>query len=185
MAESSGAAASARDSAQVRDFRNDVLDLFPFTSPARTWLSTTIDFQVADLTSFRGGGYWYPDRATVFLFTAQYEAAIHELAHAWWHYRRPGREDAFIETVQTLAAETEVVFRRMATLARGYISGIVEQHWPGLLVDRNDWEMYAGLASGMIADIRLLPPYIRTYYADLFDLLPPEAASPASGAPHQ
>jgi len=32
-----------------------------------------------------------------------------------------------------------------AQLAFGYIHGIPEQHWDGMLVDRNDWEMYAGL----------------------------------------
>jgi len=38
-----------------------------------------------------------------------------------------------------------------------------------MLVERNDWEMYAGLASGMMADVRLVPD---------------DAPSPAALAPH-
>ena len=55
-----------------------------------------------------------------------------------------------------------------------------EQNWPGMLVDRNDWEMYAGMASGMMADLRLVPPYVREFYADMYELLPDDAPSPAA-----
>jgi hypothetical protein len=48
----------------------------------------------------------------------------------------------------------------------------------------NDWEMYAGLASGCRADIRELPPYLRAYYTGLFRELPPDAPAPETGAPH-
>jgi hypothetical protein len=49
----------------------------------------------------------------------------------------------------------------------------------------NDWEMYAGLASGCMADIRLLPPYVRTFYRTLFTELEPDAPSPEAVAPHR
>ena len=40
--------------------------------------------------------------------------------------------------------------------------------WRGMLVEENDWEMFAGLASGVMGDMRLLPPYVRRFYAGLF-----------------
>ena len=165
-------------------FLHDVLTRFPYTDEARHWLSTAISFEVQDLSSTRGGGFWIPDQHKVQLFTAQYEAAIHELAHAWWHYRRQGREDAMIEATITLSKETDPRYARTAQLAYGYIHGIPEQHWAGMLVERNDWEMYAGLASGMMADMRLIPPYVRVLYDGMYVLLPDDAPSPAATAPH-
>jgi hypothetical protein len=132
----------------------------------------------------RGGGYWDPGRNLVFLYTAQYEAAIHELAHAWWHTRRIGREDEMIQATIALSEERDPRYQRMRGLAYGYIHGIPEQNWAGMLVERNDWEMYAGLASGMMADTRLLPPYVRYLYDGLFILLPESAPSPAALARH-
>ncbi|HLZ23526.1 MAG TPA: hypothetical protein VKQ30_15545 [Ktedonobacterales bacterium] len=183
MTRSSAISASAN--AAVAAYREDVLSTFPYTDEAKHWLRTAVGFEVKDLTSTRGGGYWYPDRNTVFLFTAQYEAAIHELAHAWWHYRRAGQEDALIEATIALAAETDPRYTRMCGLARGYIHGIPAQNWPGMLVDRNDWEMYAGMASGMMADLRLVPPYVRRFYDGQYVLLPDDAPSPAARAAHR
>jgi hypothetical protein len=37
-----------------------------------------------------------------------------------------------------------------------------------------DWERFAGLASGVMGDIRLMPPYLRRWYEPLF-----------GGNPHQ
>jgi hypothetical protein len=39
-----------------------------------------------------------------------------------------------------------------------------------MLVERNDWEMFAGLASGTMGDMRLLPPYVREFYVGLFQM---------------
>lgn len=168
----------------VAAYRKDVLTRFPYTEEARQWLSTAINFEVEDLTSDRGG-FWYPETRTVHLFTAQYEAAIHELAHAWWHDRRIGQEDALIEATIALSKETDRRYERLQGLAYGYIHGIPEQNWAGMLVDRNDWEMYAGMASGMMADMRLVPPYVRRFYEGMYRLLPPDAPSPAAQAPHR
>jgi hypothetical protein len=167
------------------EFLADVLTRFPYAEGARRWLRTAITFEVQDLHSVRGGGFWIPDENKVFLFTAQYEAAIHELAHAWWHYRRIGQEDAMIEATSALAAETDPRYARLARLAHGYIHGIPEQNWAGMLIDRNDWEMYAGLASGMMADMRLIPPYVRRFYEGMYALLPDDAPSPEATAPHR
>ena len=139
---------SARTNPAVAAFREDVLTRFPYSVAAREWFRAEIDFEVADLTSVRGGGYWLPEEQKVFLFTAQYEAAIHELAHAWWHPRRIGQEDDMIQATIALSEEPDPRYRRLRDLADGYIHGIPAQGWAGMLVERNDWEMYAGLASG-------------------------------------
>ena len=175
---------SAATNPAVAAYRDEVLRRFPYTDEAREWLSTAIGFEVQDLGSTRGGGFWYPDQNKVFLFTAQYEAAIHELAHAWWHTRRIGQEDALIEATIHLSEEIDPRYQRMQGLAYGYIHGIPEQNWAGMLVDRNDWEMYAGMASGMMADLRLVPPYVRAFYSGMYRLLPDNAPSPQASAPH-
>ncbi|HLY30212.1 MAG TPA: hypothetical protein VKQ36_04240 [Ktedonobacterales bacterium] len=177
-------AISANENPAVAAYRDEVLRLFPYTVAASEWLRTAIGFEVEDLTSVRGGGFWYPAENKVFLYTAQYEAAIHELAHAWWHYRRNGQQDALIAATIALSQETDHHYERMARLAYGYIHGIPEQGWAGMLIERNDWEMYAGMASGMMADLRLVPPYVQTFYAGMYRLLPNDAPSPAALAPH-
>jgi hypothetical protein len=170
--------------AETAAYLQEVLALFPYTEEARHWFSTAITFEVVDLRSTRGGGFWIPEQNKVQLFTAQYEAAIHELAHAWWHTRRIGQEDAMIDATIALSMESDPRYARTAQLAFGYIHGIPEQHWDGMLVDRNDWEMYAGLASGMMADVRLVPPYVRVFYDGMYTHLPDTAPSPAADAPH-
>ena len=175
---------SAAVNPAVAAFREEVLATFPYREEAKEWLRTAVDFEVEDLSSTRGGGFWYPDENKVFLYTAQYEAAIHELAHAWWHYRRIGQEEAMIETTIRLSQETNPRYQRTTKLAYEYIHGIPERDWPGMLVDRNDWEVYAGLASGMMADMRLIPPYVRPFYVGMYLLLPDDAPSPAAIASH-
>lgn len=168
----------------VAAYRDETLERFPYTVAAKEWLRAEIDFEVADLSSVSGGGYWIPEQRKVFLFTAQYEAAIHELAHAWWHDRRLGQEDELIAATIALAQEGDPRYARMRELAYGYIHGIPAQGWPGMLVDRNDWEMYAGMASGMMADLRLIPLYVRRFYLGMYRLLSDDALSPAQSAPH-
>jgi hypothetical protein len=165
-------------------FLQEVFANFPFAEEGKQWLQSHIHFKVQDLAATSGGGYWDPSQDLVFLYTAQYEAAIHELAHAWWHPRRIGQEEAMMRATIRLSQESDLRYRRTQQLAYGYINGIPEQNWPGMLIERNDWEMYAGLASGMMADLRLVPPYARAFYRGLFALLPDDAPSPAKQARH-
>ena len=51
---------------------------------------------------------------------------------------------------------------KSAELAGEYVLGSEDGRFVGLLRDRNDTEIYAGLASGCMADIELLPPYLRS-----------------------
>ena len=181
--------------AGVAQFRDDLFARFPFTTEAKQFFRTQIALVVHNYTTTSGGGYWWPDARKVELFTAQYEAAIHEYAHAWWHDRRVIGDTAeqLMAAVHRLAGETDPRYADTARLAHHYIYGITTQpdpssptgYWRGMLVDRNDWEMFAGLASGCMTDIRLLPPYVRRFYEGLFEELPPGAPSPVSIAPHR
>ncbi len=182
-------------------FLDELFGLFPFTAEAQHWLREQVRVQVDDPNGTRGGGGWHPDLRLVRLYTAQYEAAIHELAHAVWHEQRRDRpvRDALVAAVQRLAEDHDPRWARTHTLAGHYVYGIPTQPGfeQGMLLPQaewgsgggpqgewNDWEMFAGLASGCMADIRLLPPYVRRFYAGLFHELPSDAPSPAALAPH-
>jgi hypothetical protein len=184
LAQATSSSISAARNPAVAAYLDEVLTAFPYTDAAKAWFHNAITFEVENLESTNGGGFWYPDRYTVFLYTAQYEAAIHELAHAWWEERRPRLKDALIEATVRLSEETDSRYSRLQRLTYGYVHGIPEQHWAGMLIERNDWEMYAGMASGMMADLRLVPPYVREFYAEMYVLLPDDAPSPAHQARH-
>ena len=184
------------------EFLDDLFARFPFAEEARAWLRTAIRLELLDAGRVDGGGAWDPAQNLVRLYTAQYEAAIHELAHAVWHGRRRDRalRDGLVAAVQRLAEDPDPRWERVRALARHYLYGIPEQPGfeQGMLLPEaergrgggprgewNDWEMFAGLASGCMADLRLLPPYLRPYYEGLFCALPDEAPSPEERAPHR
>jgi endoglucanase len=133
-----------------------------------------VNFNVADPNSTSGGGFWKPEDKTVNLNTAQTEAALHETSHAWWDYvakDKPDVKAAFVEAVKKLANDTNPQVARAAQLAHDYVYG---DTFPGMMHAAadggvNDWEMYAGLASGVMGDINKLPTYIQPYYSQLFD----------------
>ena len=65
------------------------LPALPIQPTAWRWLQDYgVELVVRDRNSTRGGGAWWPGRKLVELLTVQEEAAIHELAHAWWQERR-------------------------------------------------------------------------------------------------
>lgn len=162
-----GPGASAED---AWAFVAEVMDRHHFTSGARRWLRENVNLRVDDMASTSGGGYWMPQTREVRLLTAQHEAAVHELAHAWWHDRRHPLKDEMIEATVRLSAEGDPRYKSAAKLAYDYVHGIPEQNWAGMLVERNDWEMFAGLASGTMGDMSKLPPYVRKLYAGLFEM---------------
>ena len=73
---------------------------------------------------------------------------------------------------------------RTQGLAYGYIHGIPGAELGGMLVERNDWEMYAGLASGMMADIRLVLVDVRHFYDGMSCRWLMTCPRPAAVAPH-
>ena len=184
------------------EFLDDLFARFPFAEQAQDWLRGAIDLEIGAGSNTNGGGEWHPDRGLVRLYTDQYEAAIHELAHVVWQGRRHDRllRDHLVASVLRLAEDADPRWERMRALARQYVYGIAEQPGfeQGMLLPEgergrgggpggewNDWEMYAGLASGCMGDVRLRPPYLRGFYEGLFDELSPDAPSPEELAPHR
>ncbi|MGE5619645.1 MAG: hypothetical protein ACM3US_10350 [Sphingomonadaceae bacterium] len=124
---------------------------------------------IHDPRSTRGGGYWHPDERLVELFTAQEEAAIHEIAHAWWEeLRRDERaRQQFLAAVRRLSEEADPRYRDAASLAHVYEHGDPALGFPGM--GESDWERYAGLASGVMGRMERLPEYVARFYRGLFD----------------
>ncbi len=165
-----GGAAAPVNAQEALRLRDDLLARYPFTPEAARWLRANASITVKDLASQRGGGYWYADQRLVFLYTAQMEAALHEHAHAWWEFhghRQPAADD-LIDAVIRLSQERDPAYAPTQKLAYDYVHGIPAQHWAGMLADRNDHEMFAGLASGTMGDMRQLPPYVHAFYHGLF-----------------
>lgn len=151
--------------------RESLFGRYPFTNEGAEFIRRHSAIRVEDFNSTRGGGYWDPNSNLVFLNTAQDEAALHEHAHVWWHWERQksGKANEMIEATVRLSQESDPRYRQTQKLAFDYVHGIPAQNWKGMLVERNDWEMFAGLASGTMGDMRLLPPYVRRLYAGLFN----------------
>ena len=163
--------------------REDLFAHHPFTPEAADFLRRQTRIVVKDPAATGGGGLWYRDYDLVFLYTGQMEAALHEHSHGWWEFhghRVPARTDELIAALKRLAGETDPAYARTQKLAYDYVHGIPAQHWPGMLPDHNDHEIFAGLASGTMGDMSLLPPYIRSFYAGLF--VGAEATPAAPGA---
>src|SRR5205085_11429832 len=127
----------SQPSQATSDFVIRVMSRPHVTPEAQQWLRAHVNLRADDLTTTRGGGYWARDTREARLFTAQDEAAVHELAHAWWHDRRHPVKDQMIEATVRLSAEQNPKYQDAAKLAFGYVHGIPEQNWPGMLVDRN------------------------------------------------
>src|SRR5690242_3007699 len=112
----------ARDGAQgdhARQFRDNLFATFPFTDEAQEELRRDVTLVVHDVSTTSGGGYWWPEQRKVEFFTGQYEAAIHEYAHAWWHDRRlvGGAARRLMDAVQRLADERDPSYADTARLA--------------------------------------------------------------------
>lgn len=161
-------------------FRDDVLRRYPFTEEARALLRT-VAFEVRNLREPVGGGGWYgPEARRIVLEGIQDEAAVHELAHAWadlagfYQEHEPGGPPwptlhrPFRAAVHAAAHETDPRYRNVQFLAHQYEYGDPSINFPGMF--ENDAERFAGLASGTMGDLRLMPPALARYYAGLFVL---------------
>ena len=160
-------------------FRDDVLARYPFTDAARALLRT-VRFEVRNLGAPVGGGGWYgPEARRIVLEGIQDEAAVHELAHAWadlagfYQEREPGGPPwptlhrPFRAAVRAAADDPDPRFARVRFLAHQYEHGDPAINFPGM--GENDAERFAGLASGTMGDLRLMPPALARYYAGLFE----------------
>jgi hypothetical protein len=143
----------------------------PFETSAVDYFRT-LRLEVGTLDAPMGGGYWFGDRKLVMVRGTQDEAAVHELAHAWWETRRAQHRDALMALLRELGSHPPAGFPRIAELAEVYCNGIKSQkdansptgYWRGMLVEDNDHETFAGFCSGVMADARQMPPALRTFY---------------------
>src|SRR3989440_10442830 len=122
-----------------------------------------------------GGVYCFDNRRRVMLRGTQEEAAVHELAHAWWDSQREAQRDALMDLLRELGAQPPAAYPRIAELATVYFHGITTQkdpssptgYWRGMLAEDNDHETFAGFCSGVMADASQMPPPLRVFYDGL------------------
>src|SRR5438132_7616200 len=88
----------------------------PFDAEAVDYFRS-LRLEIGTLDEPMGGGYWFGDRRLVMLRGTQDEAAVHELAHAWWDQRRAGRRDALMRVLKELGSTSYGGFSRIAELA--------------------------------------------------------------------
>jgi hypothetical protein len=132
----------------------------------------TLRLEMGTLDAPMGGGYWFADRRLVMLRGTQDEAAVHELAHAWWERQRASRRDDLMQLLRELGMQPPAEYPRIAELAHVYCHGIRTQadpssptgYWRGMLAEDNDHETFAGFCSGVMADARHMPPALRAFY---------------------
>ena len=162
------------DMAHPEDARTWFEGLFrrqPFDAAAVDYFRT-LRLEVGTLDAPMGGGYWFGDRKLVMVRGTQDEAAVHELAHAWWERQRETERDALMGVLRELGSRPPAGFERIAELASVYCNGIKTQHdpssptgyWRGMLAEDNDHETFAGFCSGVMGDARQMPPELRRFY---------------------
>jgi hypothetical protein len=128
--------------------------------------------EVGTLDEPMGGGYWFGDRGLVMVRGTQDEAAVHELAHAWWERRRASERDELMSVLRDLGSRASAEYARVAELAKVYCEGIKSQkdptsptgYWRGMLAEDNDHETFAGFCSGVMGDAHQMPPALRRFY---------------------
>src|SRR5918997_5305162 len=94
--------------AVVRAWFEDLFQRYHFTHQAIEYFRT-LRLEAGDLSAEWGGGFWWGDRRLVQVRGCQDEAAIHELAHAYWHDAREEGSAArdLMDAVVALAEETD------------------------------------------------------------------------------
>jgi hypothetical protein len=158
----------------VRQWFDAFFRRHPFERVAVDYFKS-LRLEMGTLEEPMGGGYWFGDRHLVMLRGTQDEAAVHELAHAWWDPRRDQHRDALMDLLRELGTKPPVGYPRIAELANVYCNGIKTQkdpssptgYWRGMLAEDNDHETFAGFCSGVMADIHQMPPPLRVFYRGL------------------
>lgn len=173
--------------AKSRKFREEIFRDFGFRPAAAEHIRATSSVEVLRFDTSSGGGGWAPWDRLVILDTAQREAAVHELAHVWWHDRRrthPDERGALARDVVRLAGldpARNPRHREAIEFARGYVHGIGD--WEGMYPKVRDprhltaedlekrvldWEIFAGFSSWTMGDLSRLPPFMARHFRELF-----------------
>ena len=179
----------------TNSFRNYILSTYGFTSHAQDFIKNNSTITVKDLSNSCGGGGWRPWDKTVELNCAQHEAAVHELAHVWWHTRRiqnPQEAKGLARDLVRLADGDGT--SQAVSFARGYVYGTGD--WSRYCTDKgcadvhnivdgdfdltesasnakiNDWEIFAGFSSWTMGKFQsgshVLPSYLWQYFEPQF-----------------
>jgi len=154
----------------LRWFEN-LFERQPFTRDSVEYFRT-LRLEVGTLDEPMGGGYWFGDRGLVMLRGTQDEAALHELAHAWWEQKRSTDRDELMDVLSALGSGCPAEYPRVAELANVYCNGIKTQvdpnsptgYWRGMLAEDNDHETFAGFCSGVMGDAAQMPEELRRFY---------------------
>src|SRR5436190_14871165 len=103
---------------RAREWFEGLFGRHPFAPQARAFFRT-LRLEVGDLSGEWGGGFWWGDRNLVTVRGCQEEAALHELAHAFWHAPRQQGDTAprFMDAVVRLSKERDARYARAAALA--------------------------------------------------------------------
>src|SRR3954464_8898784 len=107
----------------VRSWFADLFQRYAFTSESIEFFRT-LRLEAGDLSREHGGGFWWGDHRLVQVRGAQDEAALHELAHAFWHDAREvdGNARAMMDAVVRLAEEPDPQYARAQKLAYDYVN---------------------------------------------------------------
>jgi hypothetical protein len=147
----------------------------PFAPEAVAYFRT-LRLEIGTLDEPMGGGYWLAAPRLVVLRGAQDEAAIHELAHAWWEQRRGEHRHALMSLLRDFGDRPPPrAYPTIAELAGYYCHGIPTQtdpssptgYWRGMLAEDNDHETFAGFCSGVRGDASRMPQALRHFYRGL------------------
>jgi hypothetical protein len=164
----------------VEAFRHHIFDDYRFTPAARQVLAGT-RMLIHNMREPVGGGLWFgPQENRIELQGIQDEAAIHELAHAWadltgFYDEADPRNGVPWKTLNTTfradvhraAVENDPRYPRISFICGEYEFGNPNTGFPGMF--DNDSERFAGLASGCMGDLLMLPPHLRRWYTGLFE----------------
>ena len=102
----------------VRAWFEELFERQPFTEGAKAFFRT-LRLEAGDLSAEWGGGFWWGEQRLVQVRGAQDEAALHELAHAFWHDARERGSNAkdLMAAVVRLARETDPRYGQAQRLA--------------------------------------------------------------------
>jgi hypothetical protein len=162
----------------VEAFRQYIFERYGFTPEARRVLAGT-RLEILNMREPAGGGLWFgPRENRIELQGIQDEAAVHEYAHAWadltgfYDEHEPNGPPwktwnrAFRADVHRAAVENDREYARIAFLCNEYEFGNAATGFRGMF--ENDSERFAGLASGSMGDLSMMPPHLRRWYTGLF-----------------
>lgn len=166
------------DNAEMRTYLRGMVEQYPYTGAGKDFVANYPNVIVQNPGADGGGGRYRlkgnnPPR--VFLNTTQDEAAMHEFAHAWQYEQLDARSQAwhddFVRAFEFVANDpaTAAQYPVASQLLSGYYNGL--PGWEqGMRTDKgwNETEIFAGLASGTMGDMRQIPPQLRPYYAGMF-----------------